>query len=41
MRGRGEVKLFGDGYCAARLAVLEHLAGQGRQAGMLAVRVDR
>ncbi len=26
------------GYYAARLAVLEHLAGQGRQAGVLAVR---
>jgi hypothetical protein len=37
-RPRKAYSILAGGYYAARLAVLEHLAGQGRQAGVLAVR---
>jgi hypothetical protein len=37
-RAKKEYSSLAGGYYAARLAVLEHLAGQGRQAGVLAVR---
>ena len=38
--GRGTATLA-SGYYVARLTVLAHLVGLGRQAGVLAVRVDR
>ena len=37
-RPKKQYSSLAGGYYAARLAVLEHLAGQGRQAGVLAVR---
>ena len=37
-QAKKEYSSLAGGYYAARLAVLEHLAGQGRQAGVLAVR---
>ena len=37
-RPRKRYSSLAGGYYAARLAVLEHLAGKGRQAGVLAVR---
>lgn len=37
-RSKGEYSSLAGGYYAARLAVLEHLARQGRQAGVLAAR---